>query len=103
MVRSLIIFVWFWRLGFKPNVRAFDSPVPSSSRANIMSLSRELTEVDRSVRSHVVLASLDNNGDKVSSEKVWSGNGFFGELGADFSIRKKDFPENALIYIIRRT
>ena len=66
-----------------------------------MSLSRELTEADRSVRSQVVLASLDNNGDKVASEKVWSGNGFFGELGADFSIHKKDFPENALIYIIQ--
>ena len=64
-----------------------------------MSLSRELTEADRIVRSQVVLASLDNSTDKVASEKVWSGNGFFGELRADFSIHKKDFPENALIYI----
>ena len=77
----------------------FDSPMRSSCRANIMSLSRKLTEADRSVRSQVTLASLDNNSDKVASEKVWSGNGFFGELRADFSIHKKDFPENALIYI----
>ena len=64
-----------------------------------MSLSRELTEADRSVRSQVVLANLDNEVDKRASEKVWLGNDFFGELRAGFSIHKKDFPENALIYI----
>ena len=64
-----------------------------------MSLSRELTEADRSVRSQVVLASLDNNGDKRASECVWKENGFFGELKTDFSIHKKDFPENCLVYI----
>ena len=64
-----------------------------------MSLSRELTEADKSVRSQVVLASLNNDNDKRVSERLWSGNGFFGELRADFSIHKKDFPENALIYI----
>ena len=64
-----------------------------------MSLSRVLTESDRNVRSQVVLASLDNSTDKVASEKVWSGNGFFGELRENFTIHKKDFPEKALIYI----
>ena len=76
----------------------FDSPMRNSGEANIMSLSRELAEVDRSVRSQVTLATLDNSGDKVGSERVWSGNGFFEELRADFSIHKKDFPD-VLIYI----
>ena len=64
-----------------------------------MSLSRELTEADRSVRSQVVLASLNGEVDKRASECIWKENGFFGELKADFSIHKKDFPENALVYI----
>ena len=76
----------------------FDSPAPSG-RANIMLLSRELTKADRSVRSQVVVANLSDNSDKRASERVWQENGFFGELKADFSIYKKDFPENALIYI----
>ena len=64
-----------------------------------MSLSRELTEADRGVRSQVVLASLDGSSDKRASECVWKENGFFGELKADFSVHKKDFPENALVYV----
>ena len=64
-----------------------------------MSLSRELTEADRSVRSQVVLASLDGDSNKIASECIWKETGFFGELKADFSIHKKDFPENTLVYI----
>ena len=87
-------------LGLKPNVYSFDSPSTSgnSGRANIMSLSRELTEADRSVRSQEVLASLDDSSDKRASQCVWKENGFFGELKADVSVHKKDFPENALVY-----
>ena len=77
----------------------FDSTATSSGKANIMSLSRELTEADRSVRSQVVLASLNGDSDKRASECVWKENGFFGDLKSDFSIHKKDFPENALVYI----
>ena len=85
-------------LGVKSNAYMFDSPAPSG-RANILSLSRELTEANRSVRSQVVVANLGDSSDKRASERVWQKNGFFGELKADFSIHKKDFPENALIYI----
>ena len=85
-------------LGVKPNAYMFDSPA-HSGRANIMLVSRELTEADRSVRSQVVVANLGDSSDKRASECVWQENGFFGELKADFSIHKKDFPENALIYI----
>ena len=76
----------------------FDSPAPSG-RANIMLLTRELTEADQSVRSQVVVANLGDSSDKRASERVWQENGLFGELKADFSLYKKDFPENALIYI----
>ena len=85
-------------LGLKSNAYAFDSP-SRSGRAHIMSLSRELTGADKSVRSQVVLASLDGSSDKQASECVWKENGFFGELKADFSIHNKDFSENALVYV----
>ena len=85
-------------LSVKPNAYMFDSPAPSG-RANILSLSRELTEADRSVRSQIVVANLGDSSEKRASECIWQENGFFGELKADFSIHKKDFSENALIYI----
>ena len=39
------------------------------------------------------------DGEKCTCEKVWKSNGYFGELKTDFTLHKKDFPENCLIYI----
>ena len=57
-----------------------------------MSLSKEISEGDRAIRSKVVVPNID--GEK-KSEK----DGFFGTINPDLSIHKKDFPENALVYI----
>ena len=63
-----------------------------------MSLSREITDAERSVRSQYTVASMDVDGDKRPCEKVWTSNGYFGELKSDFVLHKQDFPENCLIY-----
>ena len=44
----------------------------------------------------MVVANIE--GEKKPNECVWEENGYFGEINPDFSIYKKDFPENALIY-----
>ena len=82
----------------------FDSPAtpPKSSnkkRANLMSLSREFTDSEKSVRSQYTVSSMEVDGEKHACEEVWTQNGFFGELKADFTLHKKDFPENCLIYL----
>ena len=65
-------------------------------KANIMSLSREISDSDRTIRSKMVVANTD--GEKRASECVWQENEYFGEINPDFSIHKKNFPENALVY-----
>ena len=62
-----------------------------------MSLSKEISEGDCAIRSKVVVANID--GEKKSSETVWEKDSFFGTINPDLSIHKKDFPENALVYI----
>ena len=66
-------------------------------KANVMSLSREITDSDHTIRSKMVVANIE--GEKKASEAVWQGNGYFGDINPDFSIHKKDFPKNTLIYI----
>ena len=61
-----------------------------------MSLSKEISERDHAIRSKLVVANID--GEK-SSKAIWEKDGFFGTINPDLSIHKKDFPENALVYI----
>ena len=61
-----------------------------------MSLSRKITDTDCIIRSKIVVANIE--GDKKASECVWEENGYFGDISLDFSIHKKNFPENALVY-----
>ena len=68
-------------------------------KSNIMGLSRKLTEADRQIRSQVIVAETSDKELNASSESVWEENGYFGDINPDFSIHKRDFPENALKYI----
>ena len=82
----------------------FNSPSPSRSlttkkRANLMSLSREFSDSEKSVRSQYTVSSMEVDREKHPCEKVWKNNGYFGELKTDFTLHKKDFPENCLIYV----
>ena len=76
---------------------ASSSKMLSPQKANIMSLSREISDSDRIIRSKVAVANID--GEKRASEAIWEDDGYFGALNPDFSIHKKDFTENTLIYI----
>ena len=78
---------------------AFDTPMKQPQKSNIMCLSRGLTEADRQIRSQVIVAETSDKELSTSSEKVWQENGYFGDINPDFSIHKRDFPENALTYV----
>ena len=84
----------------------FDSPSSSrvnnsKKRANLMSLSREFSDSEKSMRTQYAVFSMEVEGEKHPCEKVWKNNGYFGELKTDFVLHKKDFPENSLIYLNR--
>ena len=68
-----------------------------SQKANIMCLSKEVSDAERTIRSQIVVADMTDK-EKRSSESVWVEDGYFGDINPDFSIHKKDFPENALVY-----
>ena len=61
-----------------------------------MFLSNEATNKDQSLKMQMML-SLDKD-DSTNSEKIWKAKGFFGDQKGDFTIKKPNFPENALVY-----
>ena len=73
------------------------SKISGPSKASIFSLSKEISESDRSVRSKMVVANIE--GLQKVGEQIWEEDGFFGKLNPDYSCHKNDFPENALIYV----
>ena len=82
----------------------FDSPSSSrvnnsKKRANLMSLSREFSDSEKSMRTQCTVSSMEVYGEKHPCEKVWKNNGYFGEPKTDFVLHKKDFPENSLLYL----
>ena len=78
---------------------AFDSPMKQPQKSNIICLSKELTEADRQISSQVIVAETSDREVNTTSKKVWQENGFFWDINPDFSIHKRDFPENALTYV----
>ena len=74
--------------------------MPSHSNAimpsNVFVLSKEYSDAERSIRSQMLVTSVDSSGKAV--EQIWVKDGYFGKMSPDFSIHKNDFPENALIY-----
>ena len=50
---------------------------PRLEKANMMVLSKELTDKDRSMKTQLLIRSPTNDDEKLSGEKVWKNNGFF--------------------------
>ena len=66
-------------------------------KANMMFLTKEVTEKNQSLKTQMILATTNQN-EKVSIEIVWWKNGFFSDHKADFNTIKKIFPENTLMH-----
>ena len=72
---------------------------PRLEKANMMVLSKELTDKDRSMKSQLLTRSVANDDEKLSGEKVWKNNGFFKDIRPELNLEKVNMPENCLIYI----
>ena len=50
-----------------------------------------------------MLRSANQNEKEENGELIWSDNRFFPDQRVDFNMSKKNFPENALVYIKQGT
>ena len=68
-------------------------------KANIMLLSKELTDKDRSMKTQLLVRSATDGDEKISGEKVWKNYGFFKNIKPELNLEKVNIPENCLLYI----
>ena len=54
----------------------------------MMLLSKEMTDKDRSLKTQLLIRS-DGSDDRVSGERVWKEDGFFGDIKPDLNMEKK--------------
>ena len=72
------------------------SDIPKLEKANMLLLSKEMTDKDRSIKTQLLVKPKD---DKLSGEKIWKQDGFFKDVRAELNLEKVNIPENALLYI----
>ena len=75
-----------------------DTTTTRLEKANMMLLSKEMTDKDRSMKTQLLIRSNDGD-DKLSGEKVWNENGFFKDIRPELNLEKVNMPENCLYYI----
>ena len=72
------------------------SDIPKLEKANMLLLSKEMTDKDRSMKTQLLVKPKD---DKLSGEKIWKQDGFFKDVRAELNLEQVNIPENALLYI----
>ena len=73
-------------------------PAGKLQKANMMVLSKEMTDKDRSLKTQLLITENESK-DVLSGEKVWKNNGFFGDIKPEMNLEKVNLLENTLIYI----
>ena len=73
------------------------SDIPKLEKANMLLLSKEMTDKDKSMKTQLMFKSKPEN--KLSGEKIWKKNGFFKDVRADLNLEKVNIPENCLFYV----
>ena len=66
-------------------------------KGNMLLLTKEASDRDRSLKTQLLLARDLQKAEKVSGDPIWKIFDYFGDERADFSIEKKNFPENAIL------
>ena len=61
-------------------------------------MSKEVSDKDRSMKTQLLLTTSGSD-EKISGEKVWKVNGYFGEVKPEMNIEKVNIPENTLLYV----
>ena len=72
------------------------SDISKLEKANMLLLSKEMTDKDKSMKTQLLYKSKQEN--KLSGEKIWKKDGFFKDVRADLNLEKVNIPENCLLY-----
>ena len=56
----------------------------------MMSLTKEATDKDRSLKTQLMVAS-NNSDEKLSGERVWRSEGYFSDIRPELNLEKKTF------------
>ena len=67
-------------------------------KANMLLLSKEMNDKDRSMKTQLLINSGDSD-EKLSGEKVWKENGYFNDIRPELNLVKVNMPENTLFYV----
>ena len=67
-------------------------------KANMLLLSKEMNDKDRSMKTQLLIKSGDSD-EKLSGEKVWKENGYFNDIRPELNLVKVNMPENTLFYV----
>ena len=73
------------------------SDIPKLEKANMLLLSKEMTDKDKSMKTQLLFKSKQE--DKLSGEKIWKKNGYFKDVKAQLNLEKVNLPENCLFYV----
>ena len=73
--------------------------IPKLEKANMLLLSKEMTDKDRSMKSQLLFKQSNSDAKACSGEKVWKENGFFKDVEARLNLQKVNIPENCLLYV----
>ena len=68
-------------------------------KANMLMLTKEATDKDRSLITQLLVSTSGSSDDKISGERVWRSDGFFRDVRPDLKLEKRNIPENALLYV----
>ena len=69
-------------------------------KANMLLLSKEMSDKDRSIKTQLLLSSSKPTSEKLSGERVWKNNRFFfKDVRPHLNLDKVNMPENTLFYI----
>ena len=73
------------------------SDIPKLEKANMLLLSKEMTDKDKSMKTQLMFKTKPEN--KLSGEKIWKKDGFFKDVRAELNLEKVNIPENCLLYV----
>ena len=73
------------------------SDIPKLEKANMLLLSKEMTDKDKSMKTQLLYKSKQD--EKLSGEKIWKEDGFFKDVKAQLNLEKVNIPENCLFYV----
>ena len=72
------------------------SDIPKLEKANMLLLSKEMTDKDKSMKTQLLFKPKDQS---FSGEKIWKQDGFFKDVRPELNLDKVNIPENCLLYI----